>query len=382
MRPAPAACGGEVRPLLSGGRRVVVEGHPICDCCGVAVAPLGEGRWRHAAGERVPRAPRFTAARLAAYRDHVSLRRAFPMLECSHDEWREAVARLDAFQRLSARAPHGGALRGGENPYADLVARLRGGEAGWRLTPGLAQLLALDSRRRTLVSRFAWAIPDGAALDLLERHAPLVECGAGTGYWAALLRARDADVIACDLAPPGAGTANAHHRHAAWTAIERCDSAAAARRHRRRTLFLSWPSHGDDAASFAVLRAYRGDTFVYVGEAEGGATGSVRFHRELALNWTPVEILDLPRWPGLRDRLAVYRRNAVRRPHRVRDRCFQCGRFLATGSIGRCDACFAARPPALALRVGAGRIEYPEEVLASLPAALRRAFEMSPSRIR
>jgi hypothetical protein len=72
----------------------------------------------------------------------------------------------------------------------------------------------------------------------------------------------------------------------------------------------------------------------------------------------------------------------VRRPHRARDRCFQCGRFLATGSIGRCDACFAARPPALALRVGARRIEYPEEVLASLPAALRRAFEMSPSRIR
>src|SRR5438067_2432041 len=116
--------------------------------------------------------------------------------------------------------------------------------------------------------------------------------------------------------------------------LEAQDSAAAARRHGDRTLFLCWPPYDDDASSYAVLRAYRGDKLVYVGE---GATGSVRFHRELALNWSLEEEVRLPNWPRLRDMLMVYRRNAVRRPLRERDRCFDCHRFIPTGAIGRCD---------------------------------------------
>jgi hypothetical protein len=118
-----------------------------------------------------------------------------------------------------------------------------------------------------------------------------------------------------------------------------------------------------------------------VGE-RAGASGSVRFHRELALNWTPVERVELPRWPRLDDRLTVYRRNPVRRRHAQRDRCPECGRFVPTGALGRCDACFAARPPALALRVGRHRREYAREELEALPRALRLAFERSPSRVR
>src|SRR5207247_10868921 len=79
---------------------------------------------------------------------------------------------------------------------------------------------------------------------------------------------------------------------------------------------------------------------------------SVRFHRELRLNWTLGEAIDLPRWPRLRDTLMVYRRNAERRPHLERDRCFECKRFIATGAIGRCDWCFERRPAALPLASG------------------------------
>ena len=49
----------------------------------------------------------------------------------------------------------------------------------------------------------------------------------------------------------------------------------AARGHRERTLVLCWPPYDDDAASYAVLRAYRGDTLIYIGEPDEGATGSV-----------------------------------------------------------------------------------------------------------
>ena len=55
---------------------------------------------------------------------------------------------------------------------------------------------------------------------------------------------------------------------------------------------------------------------------------------------------------------------------------------MATGTIGRCEACFELRPPALALRVGRHRMEYPQEMVDAMPAALRNAFESSPARIR
>jgi hypothetical protein len=60
-----------------------------------------------------------------------------------------------------------------------------------------------------------------------------------------------------------------------------------------------------------VLRRLRADAVLYVGEGPGGATGSARFHHELALNWTPAEQVAVPRWPGLRDKLVIYRRNAA-----------------------------------------------------------------------
>jgi hypothetical protein len=78
----------------------------------------------------------------------------------------------------------------------------------------------------------------------------------------------------------------------------------------------------------------------------------------------------------------VYRRNPQRRPHLERDRCFECKRFIRTGGIGRCDWCFRRRPAALALRVGKHRVEYPQEVVDAMPAALRKALEASVDRIR
>jgi len=243
------------------------------------------------------------------------------------DEYR---ARLGALKRRRS-------LRGGENPYLELMTLLVGAP------PGLSAALDLAARRRELASLFSWAIPNARALEVLAAHAPLVECGSG---------------------------------------IHKLSSAIAARRHRERTLVLCWPPYDDDTASYAVLKAYRGDTLIYIGEPDEGATGSVRFQRELRLNWTLRETVDLPRWPRLRDTLMVYRRNAERRPHLERDRCFECKRFIATGAIGRCDWCFERRPSALALQVGKHRVEYLQEMLDALPPAQRSAVERSPNRIR
>jgi len=191
------------------------------------------------------------------------------------------------------------------------------------------------------------------------------------------------DIVAYDSAPPGIGRKNAYHRsREPWTHVARATSIVAARRHRDRTLILCWPPYGDDEASYAVLRAYRGEAVIYIGEPDEGATGSVRFRRELGLNWTLAQTVALPRWPRLRDTLMVYRRNARRRPLTERDRCFECKRYIATGAIGRCDGCFERRPAALVLQVGKHRVEYPQEMLDAMPEAQRRALERAPNRIR
>jgi hypothetical protein len=279
-------------------------------------------------------------------------------------------ARLAEEARSAALAPRG-------NPCLELMTVLLA--APRELWPGLE----LEERRRELASLFSWGVPNERALDVLASYAPLVECGAGMGYWSALLRARGVDVLAYDTAPPDGNAPNAYHRaeRAPWTAIEQRDSVLAARKHRDRTLVLCWPPFDEDRASYSVLRAYRGETVVYIGEPQG-ATGSVRFHRELALNWTVVDDVPLPNWPKLRDRLTVYRRNAVRRPLVERDRCFECRRFIPTGAIGRCDWCFARRPTPLALQLGRHRVEYVQEMLDAMPPERRRELEDSPNRIR
>jgi hypothetical protein len=334
---------------------VLVDGHPICAECGGAVEPVAPEQWRHGLSRR----PRVTP--LVPSYQHFT--RRFPWLSVSEQEWHDAARCLSDYRkRLKAL---GGRLRlgTGENPCLDLFRHLMAA----RPSP----LLDLGERRRELASLFSWAIPTDAALELISRYAPLIECGAGMGYWLALLRARGVDAIGFD-----------RRVRRPWTKIQREVSVKAARRHPGRSLVLCWPPYDDDAASYETLRAYRGDVVIHIGERDEGPTGSVRFHRELALNWTLAEELDLPHWPRLQDRVMVYRRNAVRRAHIERDRCFECRRYIATGAIGRCDACFRGRPPALALKVGRHRVEYPREVVEAMPPALRRAFEASPARIR
>lgn len=412
-RAATGRAAHQVRPLLARARLVTVDSHPVCAECGLAVAPDAAGRWRHVPpGRPVPRRSRWFAPvtwqGLRGLRSFAEFAERFPWtvtpelcggVVTSEADWREGTRRLREYHCLLAGARRRRVLRDGENPYLELALVLAGaapavtrarlspgspqdGQLAWLVPAGLGHVLGLPARRRELAALFSWAIPAEGALAVLARHAPLVECGAGTGYWAALLEARGVDILASDKAPPGGNEYHGGHRP--WTKVQIADAVRAVRAARStdRTLFLCWPPFDDDDASYAALCAYRGDTFVYAGGGPGGPTGSVRFHRELALNWHPAEQAALPNWPGLQDRLIVYRRNPVRRPLRQRDQCQDCRRFLPTGATGRCDACFAVKPPAMALLVNGHRVEYPQQVVDAMPPGLRLAFERSPSLIR
>jgi hypothetical protein len=368
-----------VRPLVLGVRRAVVDGHPICAACGTAAVPVGPGRWRHQEpGEPYPYdSPWLAPVTWAELRDLTGLadfaaRYPDAARGVSEEDWREGRRRWEAYQAHLDRP--------GENPLLELVTILAGG----RVTPGflpvpepLARVLDLDGRRRELASRFSWAIPTEAALWLAGDHGPLLEVGAGTGYWAALLRDRGIDVQATDAEPAG----NTYHRDGrSWTEVTRSVAVDAVKAWPDRTLLICWPPPDDDTAGYAAVRAYTGDTVLYVGGGADGPTGTARLHRELDLNWTVTDELALPSWPGIPDRLTVWRRSSVRRPLRIRDRCPQCTRFVPTGWTGRCDRCVRTKPAALTLWSGTHRIEYSRAMLDRMPAALRAALEASTAR--
>jgi hypothetical protein len=224
-------------------------------------------------------------------------------------------------------------------PLLDLVRILAGGSVPvgeMRVPVAIARVLDLDRRRREVASRYAWAVPTEAALGLIGDHGPILEVGAGTGYWAGLLRARGVDVRATDAAPPDQGENPYHRTEYVWSSVERMSSVEAVRAY-PRTLLMCWPPPDDDSAGYAAVRAYRGDVLLYVGGNADGPTGTIRLHRELELNWTVTDEVALPSWPGIPDRLTVWRRNPERRPLRERNRCPVCGRYAATGWTTLCN---------------------------------------------
>jgi hypothetical protein len=156
------------------------------------------------------------------------------------------------------------------------------------------------------VRRYAFGIPSDAALEAVARYAPVVELGAGTGYWAYLLRQRLVDIVAYDLAPPDVAP-NAHKfEPRLWTDVA-VGGVFVLAAHVERALFLCWPTWRDAFACDAVC-AYRGATVIYVGEPRGGHTADDGFFDALGRDWQLAERIPLPHWPGTRDDLTIYRR--------------------------------------------------------------------------
>ncbi len=161
--------------------------------------------------------------------------------------------------------------------------------------------------RHILTRKYSWAIPNEEALQAVAEAGPVVEIGAGTGYWAALMRARGADVIAYDKHPVESG---GNHYHPAsresWTEIVNGDESSAAK-HPDRTLFLSWPVY-DEPVAYNALQAYKGNRVVYIGEGWGGCTGDDKFHNLLERDWNLEKSVDIPQWDGIHDWLRVFTR--------------------------------------------------------------------------
>jgi hypothetical protein len=130
-----------------------------------------------------------------------------------------------------------------------------------------------DATRLALAQQYSYVFPDAKSLALLATLGPLVEMGAGTGYWAAKLRERGVDIVAFDQAPPDGHRVNRYNAPTpTWTEVLMGDMAVLSR-YPDRVLFLCWPplfsSLGD------CLSYYTGNTVACIGDG-GHRTSRLR----------------------------------------------------------------------------------------------------------
>ena len=185
--------------------------------------------------------------------------------------------------------------------------------------------------RTELCSYFAWAIPNTTALQTLLNLGPILEIGAGTGYWAYLLSKQGGDVVAYDMKDSHEGQSyRFRHSLVQDGGIEQIQAKC----HSHRTLLLCWPdiveeSVEDDAdrGSFSLdcLTHYsHGDVLAYIGELgphvvrtkkgwgdvfpPGGSSSSAAFQVELKESFDLVTRVCLPNWPPYNSHLTIWRR--------------------------------------------------------------------------
>lgn len=163
-------------------------------------------------------------------------------------------------------------------------------------------------RRDDNVDKFSWAVPCHTALDMIVKYSSILgdgsprilEIGSGLGYWASLLQAYGADIIAVDTGEESRGEPMFPHFPATvlGCGIEYLKSHDGCP---DRALFLCWPRHGD-----AILDAYKGSIVIWIGEDNHGCTWYLGDDHEG--EWKKQDSFQIPTWPDVWDYMAIYTR--------------------------------------------------------------------------
>jgi len=142
--------------------------------------------------------------------------------------------------------------------------------------------------RWPLIHRYGFAIPSEEALQAIAALSPIVEIGAGAGYWAWMLKERGATIQAFDPRP----VLGNHYRFTNYySPIAKGDYRRALKMYPDRTLFVSWPSYSQNWAAQA-LRLHKGQYVAYIALLDYG--------------FKEKQFIELPQWDGIHDNLWIY----------------------------------------------------------------------------
>lgn len=193
-----------------------------------------------------------------------------------------------------------------DNPYLDLFTKLELDTHRGRL----GGLFGNSTARDALIMQYAWAVPNQAAIETIARYSPILELGAGSGYWASLIAAAGAQITCFDNQSYCYSSKEWMYANRTHYAINQGDeSVLLTGDYADHALMLCWPDYADPFAANA-LKIYQGQTVIYIGESDGGCTGDNEFHDLLYTDFDEIEEVTIPQHYGLHDRLWVYRRKS------------------------------------------------------------------------
>jgi hypothetical protein len=145
-----------------------------------------------------------------------------------------------------------------------------------------------------LQATYAYAIPSPETIGWISHFCagrPVVEMGAGRGYWAAQMSRAGMTVDAYEMDPPDkAGNVSfpqVKGQADVWYPVNELE-AAREDAWSDHVLFLCWPpGWGDTMASdtLAKFEAAGGNRLIYIGEPKGGKTGNDAFFEALSAHW-------------------------------------------------------------------------------------------------
>jgi hypothetical protein len=160
----------------------------------------------------------------------------------------------------------------------------------------------LSRLREQAILQFGFSIPCAEVLDALAQHQPIVEIGAGSGYWTALMRHRSIDVIGTD--PDAQGW---------WEQVGQYDpyqvnleARQALRRWPKHTVFCSWPSLKEPWLLQALRSMHIGRRLILI-EEDACADEKTWAYRDQ--RFSNEAYISVPAWWGCNDRCGVWRRS-------------------------------------------------------------------------
>jgi hypothetical protein len=143
-------------------------------------------------------------------------------------------------------------------------------------------------------TQFSFAIPCERAIETCRKYLPIIEIGAGSGYWARMITEawESKDYLAYDNF-----TTHAFPR-LYYNVLD------AEPIYNGETLFFCWPYMNSMAADW--MKRCSPKRVIYVGEGNGGCTADDEFHELIEKHYKEIESVSIPQYESIHDCLKVY----------------------------------------------------------------------------
>lgn len=195
-----------------------------------------------------------------------------------------------------------------EIEYLKIFEEIRGSNSLF-YHENLTELIKKKMTRSDLIRRFSFAIPSSEGIKEIIKYSPLIEIGAGNGYWAYIIHQYGGDIIAFDNNKRNEvwDTEYKEQYYKKYWFDVKNGNEKEINNYPKRTLFLSWIEYCSEMG-LRCLKKYKGQYFIHVGEGEGGCCATDSFFEYLEKKWILSKYINIPQWDGIHDYLEIYKR--------------------------------------------------------------------------